>query len=235
MAVQTVATYDSPCRMPNGLQWFEDELFVMDQQSDQVYVMNTEGYVTRVMDTPTENGSGITVGGGYLWTASNGVTKFRDYRPTDTHIGWIYQLDLKTGAFVNRWRTPDGGGIHGLEWDDGKLWVTAFQPKAIHICDPFDNMKVIETFGVPTERLHGLARDGDGIWCAHTSDQIIVKYDVETGEEQDRIVFGEDSPAPHGLTIKDGELWYSDAVMTGVGVGHNDPDREGPEIGRISR
>ena len=143
MAVKTVPTYDSPCRMPNGLQWFEDELFVMDQQSDQVYVMNSEGYVTRVMDTPTENGSGITVGGGFLWTASNGITKFRDYRPTDTHIGWIYQLDLKTGAFVNRWRTPDGGGIHGLEWDDGKLWVTAFQPKAIHICDPFDNMTVM--------------------------------------------------------------------------------------------
>ena len=43
--------------MPNGLQWFEDELYVMDQQSDQVYVMNSEGYVTRIMDTPTENGS----------------------------------------------------------------------------------------------------------------------------------------------------------------------------------
>ena len=231
MAVTTSPTYDPPCRMPNGLQWFEDELYVMDQQTDQVYVMNTEGYVTRVIDTPTENGSGITVGGGFLWTASNGETRFRDHRPSDTHIGWIYQLNLQTGAFVNRWRTPDGGGIHGLEWDDGKLWVTAFNPKAIHICDPSDDMKILETFEVPTERLHGLARDGDGIWCAHTTDQVIIKYGVESGEELDRIVFGEDSPAPHGLSIRDGELWYSDAMM--IGAGHDDPVRPGPEIGRI--
>ena len=172
----------------------------MDQQTDQVYVLNTEGYVIKTLKTPTENGSGITVGGGFLWTASNGgPTPFREKRPTDTDLGWIYQLDLETGAFVNRFRTPDGGGIHGIEWDDGKLWVTAFSPKAIILCDPFDlvvnestdkvlnkqsgkvqgsQMKVIKKIEVDTERLHGLARDGDGIWCAHTSDKTIIKLSL---------------------------------------------------------
>ena len=229
--VKTVQKYSPPCRMPNGLQWSDDELYVMDQQTDKVFVINSEGYLSRIIHTPTENGSGITVGGGFLWTASNGETKFREKRATDTDIGWIYQLDIMTGQFINRWRTPDGGGIHGIEWDDGKLWVTAFNPKALILCDPFDDMKILAQHKVTSERLHGLARDGDGIWCAHTSDKIIIKYDVETGIESERLVFGEDAPAPHGLSIKDGVLWYSDAMM--VGGGHDDPIRHGPEIGII--
>ncbi len=233
MTVTTTPTYSPSCRMPNGLQWSDDGLFVMDQQTDNVYVLNEEGYVSRSFSTPTENGSGITVGGGFLWTASNGQTKFRDFRPSDTHIGYIYQLDLETGAFVNRFRTPDGGGIHGIEWDNDLMWVTGFKPKALVLCDPADDFKVLEKFEIETERLHGLARDGDGIWCAHTTDKVIIKYSVETGEETDRVQFPPGSPAPHGLSIKDGVLWYADANM--VGPGFKDEPRPGPEIGVIGR
>ena len=28
-----------------------------------------------------------------------------------------------------------GGGIHGIEWDNGFIWVTAFNPKAIYKVD----------------------------------------------------------------------------------------------------
>ncbi|MEE8363074.1 MAG: hypothetical protein V3S18_03280 [Dehalococcoidia bacterium] len=231
MAVKTVSTYPSPCRMPNGLQWTDEGLYVCDQRSDNVFVLDEEGYVSRMIPTPTANSSGITVGGGFLWTASNGKTGFRDPRPSDTGLGYIYQLDLQTGEFLNRWRTPDGGGIHGMEWDDGLIWLTGFNPKALILCDPEKDFAVVEKHEVETERLHGLARDGDGIWCAHTTHKVIVKYSVETGEEQERIVFPEDSPAPHGLSVKDGELWYSDAMM--VGGGHDDPVRDGPEIGII--
>ena len=61
--VSTAEKYPPPCRMPNGLQWYNEHLYVMDQQTDQVYVLNTEGYVIKTLKTPTENGSGITVGG----------------------------------------------------------------------------------------------------------------------------------------------------------------------------
>jgi hypothetical protein len=197
--------------MPNGLQWSDEGLWVLDQYSDRVYLMDDEGFVTRAFETPTANGSGITYGGGYLWTASNGNNTRREPHDTDTGISWVYQLDPMDGSFVNRFRTPDGGGIHGIEWEDGLLWVTAFNPKSIYLCDPKKNFEVVKKFAVSTDRLHGLARDGDGIWCAHTSDKVIVKYNIETGAETDRIVFGEGSPGPHGLSIKDGVLWYSDA------------------------
>ena len=57
---------------------------------------------------------------------------------------------------------------------------------------------------------------------------MIVKYEKTTGLEMDRIHLPPDGPDPHGLTIKDGVLWYSDADF---------PVAEGmrgyPEIGVI--
>ena len=233
MPVKTITTFNPPCKMPNGLQWTDEGLFVMDQRTDNVYVMDEDGYVSRAIQTATENGSGITVGGGYLWTASNGRTKYRDFRPTDTHKSYIYKLDLRTGEFVNRFPTPDGGGIHGMEWDNDMIWVTGFQPKALILCDPSNDFAVVEKFEVPTQRLHGLARDGDGIWCAHTTDKVIIKYSVESGEEIERIVFPPDSPAPHGLSIRDSELWYCDANVNSPT--QSDKLHDSPEIGIIAR
>jgi outer membrane protein assembly factor BamB len=228
--MKAVSTFESPCEMPNGLQWFEGELFVMDQLTDNVLVLDKSGKLLRTINTPTENGSGITVGGGYLWTASNGGTVSRPYRATDTHLGYIYKLDMKTGKMVDRYRTPDGGGIHGIEWDNGLMWVTAFSPKALHLCDPSDDMKIIKTFPVSLERLHGLARDGDGIWCAHTTDNVIVKYNVETGAETDRITMNDNEPFVHGLSILDGQLWFADANFAGK---HGTAIRGNPAIGKL--
>lgn len=226
-----VSTFDSPCEMPNGLQWSGDELFVMDQLTDDVLVLNEKGDLIRRINTPTENGSGITVGGGYLWTASNGQSVSRPARSTDTHLGYIYKLDMETGEAIDRYRTPDGGGIHGIEWDDGLMWVTSFAPKAIHLCDPSDDMKIIKIFPIALERLHGLARDGDGIWCAHTTDNVIVKYNIETGVETDRVTLGPNDAFVHGMSIKNGELWYADANFAGK---HGTATRGKPEIGKLT-
>ena len=223
-----IEMFPPPGLMPNGLQWTNEGLYVMDQHTDNVYVLDERGRVARTVYTRTENGSGITFGGGYLWTGSNGVTLSRPYRSWDTHLGLVYKLDPVTGDVVDRYLTPDGDGVHGLEWDDGLLWVTAFSPKALILVDPSD-FRVIRKFPVELERLHGLARDGDGIWCAHTADRVIVKYSVETGEEMDRITMPSDGPRPHGVSIKDGELWYCDANFP-------DEDRQpGPTIGKILR
>ncbi len=219
---------ESPCEMPNGLQWTDEGLFVMDQKTDNVYVVDETGKLLRTINTPTANGSGITVGGGFLWTASNGHSTSRPERSTDTGLGYIYKLDLITGEPVDRFRTPDGGGIHGIEWDDGKIWVTAFQPLAIYLMDPADDYKIVHSFNVELTRLHGLARVPDGLWCAHTTDNVIVKYDIENGDEKERIILDPGDAYVHGLSIKDGELWYADANFAGK---HNTATVGTSEIG----
>ncbi len=227
--VKTRKALESPCEMPNGLQWTDDGLYVMDQWTDNVYVVDERGKLLRTLNTLTENGSGITLGGGYIWTASNGRSVSRPHRSSDTHLGYIYKLDMKTGEAVDRFRTPDGGGLHGLEWDNGLLWITQFTPKALVLVDPKKGYKVVHKFEVDLPRAHGLARDGAGIWCSFTGIQTIVKYNVETGREMERLQIGEGGPYPHGLSIRDGTLWYCDADFpknTGTSRGW-------PEIGTI--
>jgi outer membrane protein assembly factor BamB len=145
-------------------------------------------------------------------------------------LGYIYKLDLNTGEAADRFRTPDGGGIHGIEWDDGKIWVTAFNPLAIYLMDPSDNYKIVHRIEVELTRLHGLARVSDGLWCAHTTDNVIVKYDVETGAEKERITMDPEDAFIHGLSIKDGELWYGDSNFAGP---HQTAVNGTPEIGKI--
>ena len=145
--------FKPPCAMPNGLQCIDNEIFIMDQLTDNVFVIDQKGKIIRVINTITENGSGITIGGGFLWTASNGRTKAREYRSTDTHISWIYKLDLDSGEMIDRFPTPDGGGIHGIEWDDGKIWITAFNPKALILVDA-NNFKEIKKIPInPIEKI----------------------------------------------------------------------------------
>ena len=47
MPVSEVSVFfDTQVRMPNGLQWFGDELFVMDQLTDDVFVLDEDGKIT---------------------------------------------------------------------------------------------------------------------------------------------------------------------------------------------
>jgi hypothetical protein len=94
MKASVKVLFKTPVRMPNGLQWFENELFVMDQLTDDIYVLGDNGEVIRIINTETENGSGIAVGGGFIWTACNGTASARPPRPTDNHISKVRKIDL---------------------------------------------------------------------------------------------------------------------------------------------
>ena len=72
--------------------------------------------------------------------------------------------------------------------------------------------------------------DGDGIWCSDRAKKLIVRFDKESGNITDQIRMPDESGDPHGLTIRENDLWYSDADF---------PLAEGmrgyPEIGIINR
>jgi len=65
---------------------------------------------------------------------------------------------------------------------------------------------------LPYNRAHGVVRVEDGIWVVHTADRVIVKLDVESGRELDRIDVPEPLPQPHGLSIYSEGLLYCDAT-----------------------
>jgi len=216
--------------MPNGLQWFGNELFVMDQLTDDVFVLDNTGTVKRIILTETVNGSGITVGGGFMWTASNANNgaSARPQRTSDYNVANIRKIDPSTGETVDYFPTPDGGGVHGLEWDSGNIWVTLTESRKLVLIDGH-TYEVLLGFYCNLNVLHGLALDGEGIWCADRADKKLVKYDRYSGKVMEEIHLPDSSPDPHGLSIKNGTLWYSDADF---------PKAEGmrgyPEIGYIA-
>ena len=226
---QVYAPFKCPVRMPNGLQWVDDELYVIDQLTDDVFILDDTGVVLRVITTETVNGSGITYGDGAIWTACNSNTgaSARPQRPSDHNTANIRKVDPVTGETIDFFPTPDGGGVHGLEWDAGNIWVTETTSKKLALMDGKTYQILLE---IPCDLnvLHGLATDGDGIWCADRADKIVVKYEKSTGKEMERVELPEKGPDPHGLSIKDGVLWYSDADF---------PVAEGmrgyPEIGMV--
>ena len=119
--------------------------------------------------------------------------------------------------------------MHGLAWEDDKIWITSFNPRAIHLIE-CESYEIVKSFYCELDVLHGLALDGDGIWCSDRAKKLIVRFDKESGNITDQIRMPDESGDPHGLTIRESELWYSDADF---------PLAEGmrgyPEIGIINR
>ena len=119
--------------------------------------------------------------------------------------------------------------MHGLAWEDDKIWITAFNPRAIHQVDCV-SYEIVKSFPCKLDVLHGLALEGNGIWCSDRANKLLVRFDKENGNVTDQIRMPDDSGDPHGLTIRGNELWYSDADF---------PLAEGmrgyPEIGIINR
>ena len=220
--------FKSFVRMPNGLQWYKDELYVMDQFTDDVFVISDKGNVLKIINTQTENGSGITIGGGFLWRASNGQTRARPFRDHDDHSSKVIKIDLNTGESLDCFPTPEASGIHGIEWDEGNLWITATSLKSLFLIDG-SNFEILHQIPCNLKVLHGLAKDGEGIWCSDRGAKKIVKFHKKSGEVMDEIILPPDGPDPHGLSISKGVLWYSDADFP-------PPSSRGyPEIGFIQK
>ena len=60
-----------------------------------------------------------------------------------------------------------------------------------------------------------MARQDNGIWCAHTSSKKIIKYDIRNGSILESIKLDKDDPYPHGMSIRGDTMWISDANFGG--------------------
>jgi sugar lactone lactonase YvrE len=216
--------FRAPYSVPNGLHATADGLWVVDQITDRVASIgwgepNDYGVTTFLRDIPTEssNTSGLTYGDGSLWLAANGAaTIWRPPRPTDADKGKgeILRVDPVTGATVERWPVPDGGGVHGIEYDPfepGRIWVTTLHSQTLSKVRIAD-WEVELVLPLPYPRAHGVIRVEDGIWVVFTSHRVIVKLDLEEGNELARINVPGDQPEPHCLTRWQESFYYCDAT-----------------------
>lgn len=217
--------FRAPYSVPNGLQVTDDGLWIVDQITDRVALVEigeqiqSYGVSKFIRDIPTEssNTSGLSWDGSALWLAANGGAQL--WRPArehdaDAHTGEILRVDLQTGATLARYPLPGGGGTHGLEIDrfeSGIIWLTTLKDQTLTKVRISD-WSIQHVLPLPYTRAHGVVRVEDGIWVVHTAHRVIVKLDVNDGRELDRIEIPEPNPEPHCLSNFGNDLIYCDAT-----------------------
>lgn len=206
----------APGNMPNGLQTAADGLWILDQEDpNKVFKVNYEdGSVLREIQTEGFHASGITLGNGALWIASTfGLTTLK--------------VDIETGKTLKTFDTPGVGdpkwgaargrqaGAHGLEWVDGKYWIAVPPAMALYQIEP-ETGKVLHQIPAPGERPHGIAWHEGYIWCVESNHRAIYKIDPKDGRLLEKLQLSADDPEPHGMSMRNGEFWYCDAVSRWV-------------------
>jgi hypothetical protein len=223
--------FRAPYALPNGIQMTDEGLWVADQISDRVAlvtlgpkvgigtVVENHGVTQLIREIPSEssNTSGLGWDGSALWLAANGGgSLWRPARPTDApaHDSDILRVDPHTGATLARYKLPGGGGTHGLEidrYEPGIIWLTTLKTQTMSKVRMAD-WSIQHVLTLPYERAHGVVRVEDGIWVVFTSRRVIVKMDVNTGRELDRIDVPQPHPEPHCLSNFGNDLLYCDAT-----------------------
>lgn len=222
MVAQIEKLFRAPYGVPNGLQVTEDGLWIADQISDRLALVEMAapsmyGVTKLIREIPTEssNTSGLAYGAGSLWVAANGAaTLWRGARATDAGDGEILQVDPDSGRTLQRWPVPGGGGVHGIEYDpydDGCLWITTLRQQTL-TCVRIADWSHQHVIPLPYHRAHGVVRVADGVWVVHTADRVIVKLSIADGHELARIVVPESEPEPHCLSRYEDDLLYCDAT-----------------------
>ncbi len=206
--VSATLRWYTPGPQPNGMQAVPEGCWVIDQKDLKVYLLDwRDGHELHSFDTQTNHSSGITWDGDGLWVAST-------FPPIE-----LFRFS-RDGRELRRLPTPganEKSGAHGLEWIDGKLWVTVPPSATTYQLDPSDGI-VLKEFPAPGNRPHGVAWDGTHLWVAETGKRTITAYTLD-GQAVRHLELEEgpaEGPAPHGMTYYEGQLWYCDADTKAV-------------------
>jgi streptogramin lyase len=193
--------------MVNGLEAVAEGLWLCDQQNNRSYLVDYSGAVLRSFPSPARNASGISVGGGSVWVASN-------IQPS-----MVFRHDPANGQCTAFLMLAGEGGVHGLQWradpespsGSGTLWVARPGAQRVEHIDAETGV-LIGSIPFPLPRAHGLYWDptDDTLVVAETNGGHLFRFNPSTGAVLDE--WRVEGPEVHGLTrAPDGRLWIGDA------------------------
>jgi streptogramin lyase len=214
--------WKSPDRYPNALEASPEGLWVGDQVSERINLLDWKtGKVLQDFVGEAHNTSGLAVGGGYIWVGCNGAgtaASLREFkRPYDKNYGEIVQLDMK-GKQVAGFRTPWGGaGVHGTFYrrDTDTLWAVAPGVGLLVEMDPKDKLRVINMLPIKMNVPHGLDFYDGSWWVIDGADRLVQRIDPKGNRVQEIWKFGPNDPDPHGMCLYDGHVYVTDAGLGG--------------------
>ena len=179
---------------PNDLQFAANgDLWILDQKNpNKVFTVNPKtGAVISSIETESLHGSGITYGNGAWFIAS---TKVATGNPS------TLKVDPKTGKTLKKWETPGWGiygsyltrtrqpgdlplesGGHGVKWaGNGQYWLATPAGGKLYLINAEEGT-VARSIQAPTIRTHGIALEGDYIWCTGSDEAEIYKLRMSDG------------------------------------------------------
>jgi streptogramin lyase len=221
--VKTTTLFKSPEGYPNAIAVAPDGLWIGEQKTDSAHLVDWNGKVLKTVRTESKNTSGLAYGDGCIWMAANAAPQ------------GIFQTDLTSKTISHR-QIPlgprdNGGGCHGVEYVNGKLWIAALRLRAILRVDAKTwEPEFMIPYSVP--RAHGVACDKNAIWMVTGNEQGagLIKYDMETGRTLETAQFAETDCDPHGLAWHNGVLYSCDA-----GIHPGWPENKSPTHGYVFR
>lgn len=201
--VETV--FRTPGPHPNGMQATPEGIWILDQHTNLLQFVSYTGDLLHTLETASDRGSGVTFDGEALWLAS-------------TYDCKLLRVHPETGATLAAYETPGAAqtGAHGLEWRDGFLWIATPPAATVYQVDVANGFQIAQSFPAPGNRPHGIAWQGDDLWCVETNHRVFYRLDAQTGATLDKIALPDDAPEPHGMTIWGGSFWYCDANTSTV-------------------
>ena len=206
--IKTTTLFKSPEGYPNGIAVAPEGLWICEQKSDNAVLVDWKGKLLKTLKSQSKNTSGIAYGDGCVWMAGNSAA-----------AEGVFQIDMNGRELTHR-QIPlgpadNGGGCHGIEYVDGKIYIAALRLRGILRVDAKTwQPEFMIPYAVP--RAHGIAHNpADGsVWMVTgTADGLagLIQYDNTTGRVLSIAAFAKTDCDPHGLAWHDGALYSSDA------------------------
>ena len=229
---RTTKMFKAPGMYPNGLAVAPEGLWIAQQKisdlqaglwheavptnrDEAAWLVDWNGKLLKTVTTKSRNTSGMAYGNGCVWMGANADPE--GFFQTDMNSKLVRHLQIPMG-YPN-----DGGGCHGAQWHDGKLWIVANRLRGNLRVDAAtwtpEFMIPIYTTG-DLLRWHDITFDDQGfLWQINGNDSFkpedgkpgLIKYDVKTGQVEELVEFEPGSCDPHGLEFHDGKLISCDA------------------------
>ena len=123
------------------------------------------------------------------------------------------------GAITNNPGPPaPGTGAHGIQAQNGKLWIAVPPGRMIYRVDPV-TWTVEHMFPTVGFRPHGIGIESEKathLWESDTNMGAFFKRDMVTGEIVDAILLPDGSPFPHGASVHNGYIYWVDDIGGGI-------------------
>src|SRR5262247_1598454 len=116
---KTTPLFKSPEGYPNAIAATADGLWIAEQKTDNAHLVDWNGKLLKSVKTESKNTSGMGVGGGFIWMGANAAPQ------------GIFQTDMNGKTISHRQIPLGGGGCHGVEYVNGKLFIAGLRLRGI--------------------------------------------------------------------------------------------------------